>query len=799
MPTFQALPLLLVLASGSAAQEPAGGAWPHLRGPRGDGRANGAGVFDGEVALAARWRVPIGPAYSGVSIADGRAVTLFSDGTQDHVVALRCTDGSTLWRRPLGPTYLGHDGSDDGGISSPAIGDGRMFVVGPHGRLVALRMEDGAELWSIDLVADLGAKLPDYGFITTPLVTDGLVLVQAGGSEGRLLCAFAPATGELVWSLGEGEAGSASPVAMELAGKRQVVVLNGREILGVDPASGSVLWTVALDERSRAGTGLPGAIDGERFFAYVSGSLAVFRVREVDGGLAAEELYRTRELGRTYADPVVHDGHLYGFNSDFLTCVDAADGKRRWKSRPPGGAGLIVVDDRLVVFGAEGVVAVAAASPEGYREEARLAALEHSSFTWPSFADGHVFVRNSREIACLEVRRAAAGVADTSAPRATEPAESVPPAGSAFARFVRAAEEASDKDAVVDAWFAEHPELPILEGELVHFVYRGEVEDVAVTGSMLDGTSPESMERIAGTDVHYKTYRIEPGTRWEYAFQVDFGPLKADPANPRTTPAGNGPDISEVLAPGYTVPTHFLPKAEGARGRVESFEFAAAEHGTTREIQVWLPPGYDAGEKRYPLLLVHQGPDWLAKGGLVNTLDNLVGRSVRPLVVAGIAPMPQWWFESGGTGTEAYMTMLVRELVPALEQRYRLSPDSADRAVMGAEGFGLTAIFTALAYPETFARAAAVSVSLGDVTRHALFRRIAEGPVVDVRLYVGWNRYEARDRDAGMDLRADGARLLGALKERGYAVTGGELPDAHGWGGWRAGADDWLQALFPIE
>jgi len=794
MPTPSALPILLALASGSAPQDAPSASWPHLRGPHGDGRVDGAGAFDGDVALAARWRVPLGPAYSGVSIADGRAVTLFSDGAQDHVVALRCTDGSILWRRPIGPTYLGHDGSDDGGISSPSIADGRMFVVGPHGRLVALRMEDGAELWSIDLVADLGAKLPDYGFITTPLATDGLVIVQAGGSEGRLLCAFAPGTGELVWSLGEGEAGSASPVAMELAGRRQVVVLNGREILGVDPTAGSVLWKVALDERSWAGSGLPGAIDGERFFASVGGALTVFRVRAVDGALAAEELYRTRELGRSYADPVAHGGHIYGFNSDFLTCIDATDGKRLWKSRPPGGAGLILVDDELVVFGAEGVVALVAASPEGYREEARLAALEHSSLTWPSFAEGRVFVRNNREIACLDVRRAVEGAALADA----TPASSAPPGEGSFARFVRAVEAASDKAAAVDAFLVEHPELPIVEGDLVHFLYRGDVQDVAVTGSMLDG-SPESMERIAGTDLHHKTYRIEPGTRWEYAFQVDFGRPVADPRNPRTTPADDGPDLSEVLAPGYRGQTHFLPKAEGERGRIESFEFTAAEHGTTREIQVWLPPGYDAGETRYPLLLVHRGPDWLEKGGLANTLDNLVGRTVRPLVVAGIAQMPQWWFESGGTGTEQYMTMLVRELVPALGQRYRLSQDPADRAVMGAEGFGLTAVFTALTHPETFARAAAVSVFLGDVARHALFRRIGADPVADVRLYVGWNRYEARDPDAGMDLRADSARLFQALEERGYSVTGGELPDAHGWGGWRAGADDWLQALFPIE
>ena len=118
----------------------------------------------------------------------------------------------------------------------------------------------------------------------------------------------------------------------------------------------------------------------------------VFEVARTIDGYEVAEAYRSKELGKTYAIPVLHEGHLYGFKGQFLTCIEAATGKRVWRSRPPGGRGLILVDGHLVIYGAAGTIIVAEATPEGYAEKAKLEALASSGYTWPSFADGKVFV-----------------------------------------------------------------------------------------------------------------------------------------------------------------------------------------------------------------------------------------------------------------------------------------------------------------------------------------------------------------------------------------------------------------------
>ena len=97
-----------------------------------------------------------------------------------------------------------------------------------------------------------------------------------------------------------------------------------------------------------------------------------------------------------------------------------------------------------------------------------------------------------------------------------------------------------DKHALIEAYVKTHEHSPIIECEYVHFVYLGEVEDIAITGSMITTGNPEPMERIEGTDLYYRTYELEPTGRWEYEYNLDFGEGVTDPRNPRTAPAQFG-------------------------------------------------------------------------------------------------------------------------------------------------------------------------------------------------------------------------------------------------------------------
>jgi len=782
--------LCLVLVGSLVSPAVANSEWPHARGPALDGSITAPGTFDDEgFALDVAWRIPIGSGYSGIAVAGGHAITAFSDAEGDWVAAYAVKSGKQAWRHRMADPHKGFDGSDDGPLSTPTVGKGMVYALDPAGRVVALRLSDGKQAWHKQLDREFGSKAPHFGFTTSPLLDGETLIVQSGAEDGNSIVGLNARSGDVKWSYGDDAVEYQSPTVMTLAGRRQIVAVSAKKITGLATDSGKLLWEHELGEGVRASSATPTFVGDDRFLTLMSGGAGVFRVSRSADGFSVEQVYLSEALGRNYAPPVYHDGHLYGFRGQVLTCVNAADGERVWRSRPPGGDGLILVEDHLVIFGAKGNVVVAEATPDGYKERARAQALDGSSLTWPSFSDGRVFVRNLGEMAAVEITSSPGGGMKAAA--ATVDHE--------FGRWVERVEASGDPAALADEFFKTHDSLPLVEGEYVHFVYRGDATDVSIVGTMLDSQSPEALTRVEGTDLFYRTFRLEPASRWEYRFQVDYEEWKIDPQNTRTVPlVDDEGEASELILPGYSTAAH-LEAPESPHGRMESLELTSETLGYDKQVEVWLPPGYDATERSYPLLVVNDGEAWLSKGLMNHSLENLVGTSIEPVVVAFVEPTRRWWIEAGGSRTEDYAAMLARELVPMLEKRYRLIPDSGSRALLGNRYFGFSAIYAALRHPDVFGGAAAQSVSIGLGTADALQQLIQERSGDALRFYLDWNRFDERNVDRGSNLGEDSRTLAGMLRDGGYHLDGGEVLDSYGWGGWRNRTDRALVALFPMK
>ncbi|MDX1389333.1 MAG: PQQ-binding-like beta-propeller repeat protein, partial [Acidobacteriota bacterium] len=709
-------------------------------------------------------------------------------GDGDWVAAFDVTNGKELWRVRLDDTHKGADGSHDGPLSSPVIADGAVYAVSPRGYLISLNLANGKERWRKRLDTDFGGKKPDFGFTTTPLVAGDVVVVQAGGPGGRAIVALDPRDGKTVWAHGDATVDYQSPALMTLAGRAQVVAINGAGITAFAPDTGKILWDYSYGENDSSRSATPVFVGEDRFLVSISGEVAVFRVSKGADGFAVEELYRSNALGNSYAPPVYHDGHIYGYRGNILTCVKAEDGSRVWRSREPGGDGLILVDEHLVIFGGLGNVVVAAATPDGYQENARFQALDGSSLTWPSFAGGRVFVRNLEEMAAVTVTDKAVRLPETLIPADLE-----------FSKWLGRAEAADDPAPLLEELLAANETMPIVEGEFVTFVYRGAAEDVAVQGTMLENGVSQPLQRLEGTDLFYRTYRLDPTARWEYRFQVDYTDWVTDPLNPRTAPQYDGEEtVSEFTMPEYDSGVVIIDAAEGG-GTTETFTLQSKILEREKEITVWLPPGYADSDDSYPVLVVNDGSAWIDKGLMINTLDNLVGETVAPVVVAFVKAYEPWWEEVGDSSIDSYLRMQAEELMPALHERYRLSEDAGDHATMGNGFYGPPSILVAMQHPEIFGRVGVQSVYTSGSTLRALETLLGTSSEPTVRFYIDWNRYDERNVDRDWDFGRDSANLTTLLGQSGYEVIGGEQADSVGWGGWRARTDDLLVALFPAE
>jgi outer membrane protein assembly factor BamB len=764
--------------------------WANWRGPNQDGSVTAQGLFDADnVGLKVEWSRTLGSGYSGIVVTGGRALTMFSDGEFDYLVALDSATGEEAWRYEIDTMYAGHDGSDDGPIGSPAVDDGIVYGLGPKGKLFAVSFDDGSEIWSVRLEEELKATAPSYGFTTTPLVVDGVLFVQTGGSEGRSHSGFDKSTGKLLWSTGDDVIGYQSPVVATLAGRQQIVAVGNKTVLGLDPASGGVLWSHEFTDQQGDGSTNPVVVGGDRVLLTAQRDSVLLRLEKSSDGFEVDEVWRTQTLKGSFAAPVYHDGHFYGFDGNFLTCVNAETGEKVWKSRPPGGLGLILVDDHLAIFAPKGLLVVAKATPDGYSEVASVEVSERGSYTWPSFAEGDFFVRNLADIAKVGITEAVAS---------REIAEKRPPA-SRFESFVWEVEGSDNKRALIDDFMNSQQSVPVLEGNLVHFVYRGSVEDIAITGSMTEYFLEEPMERVEGTDLYYKTYEIAPGARWEYQYNVDFENLGPDPANPRRVPGIRG-DTSEVLTPAYVPAAHVNAYHGDSPGTLETFQHKSEILESEREIAVYLPSGYTGGDDAYPLLIVTEGDEWLQYGNMTNSLNNLIGSTVAPVVVAfvGNNSNPQEArAELNGAKVADYVRMLTDELVPYLQERYRVVDDDAARAVMGYGSGGQAAARAALVRPDVFGKSAVQSAYLPDQPGEELLELAGEKTSSEIRFLVYWNRYELAREEFGFDLAVDSRNLAEALKTGGHDVAGGEVLDAAGWGSWRARLSQILEDFYP--
>jgi outer membrane protein assembly factor BamB len=776
------------------------GSWSSFRGPLGAGATleelpPGAGPL----ALELAWKKPLGSGYSGISVAGNSLVTGFAAGDRDVVAAFDRATGEERWRYDLAPRYVGHDGSHDGPVSTPAIADGRVFALDPMGRLVALDLANGEELWTTHLVDDHGSEVPYYGFGSSPVVAGDVLVLQIGGEEGSV-AGFDVASGELRWRSVEDETMAQSPILTEIAGRTQVLVLGSKLLVGLDPADGSVLWQMEHGgEPGPMGSWTSSPLplgDGTIFVKHEDPTSSVVAVTDEASGPAPALLRTSRGLTRSYSPPAVSGERVYGFTARFLSAVDPATGEILWRSRVPGDGFVIAVDDQLAVLTKIGGLHLGAASPEGWSETAGIELFEDLAWTPPSYADGAFYLRSLGEIARVDLVR-------------TEPRRT---AGIEVPAILARVAEADDPGAAADELLAGR-DLPLFDGERAIFVWRGEADDVAVAGDMIGMRREEKMHRLAGTDLWWWATELDPRARVSYLFFVDYEPA-IDPSHDRRVKStvlaadmnwfrgGEPMEMSWFAGPKW--PGRAAVAGNGAAvaagGRMESFEIAVElpapeEGGEAPEpvqvpVHVWLPPGYDESEASYPVVYAHN-PFAREPGGWPATLDRVVGKSVEPL----IAVFPEVPRMRGMRG------VFVSEVVPAIDERYRTRVDRESRANVGQgwPGFAATALtfsnsdqFGVLAVQSFYALTEQMGAAKGAVGE-------ATAETVPMRIYLEWGRWDLNSPHEGFDMRESSREAWRFFSQRGWEPMGGEVWDSTDWGSWNNRTAVMLEQLFPLE
>ena len=785
--------IICILAGSSVLAE---GDWPGFRGPGHDGAvpADEGALSRDSLTLDLAWKRALGPGYSSIAVVGDRLVTMFTASEVDVMAAFRTDTGDEIWRYAIADNYAGHDGSHDGPISTPVIGQGRAFGLGPRGQLFALDLATGAEIWKINLVEDLEATVPYYGFSTSPLLADGVLVVEIGAEDGKAIAGFNPEDGSLLWTAGDDTIEYHSPIVAGIAGEQQVVAAGQENIYGLNARSGEVLWQYKHEGDKRAIGGLTivplPAGEGRLFLMNKVDSSVMLKVVKKRKSYRVKELWTSTTIKNSYVPPVYHDGYIYGMSNRIFTCMDAATGEIQWRSREPGDGFPVLVGDRLVMVTKPGSLHVVRATPDGYQELASLDLFGEHSWSEVSYSQGHLYARSMAHLARIDPVQ---GAGEMVASRQQVPVERE----GDFSRFLVQVASSSDKKTVVDTFLAGQKSFPII-GDLgdVHFVYRGESDDVGIVGDMIGFRREDPMTQIEGTDFFYYTTVLEPDAAVTYGFIMDYAEPTPDPLNPRTDEGVMG-ELSWFAMPAWDAPD-FLEEADASKqGRLESMTWKSEIlEGEEQVVQVYLPAGYDAaGDRQYPTIYVLNGKAALEDGKMKQALDHLIGNAIEPVV--GVFVQDQE--DNPRRSPEAmalYVDMLAGELLPRVEKAFHTEPVPLRRAIVGAGRAGNMALMASFKRPDLFARVGVQSAMMG-VSDFADFE-VSEATTPKV-IYLEWGTYHLRSPHEGWDMAENNRELWAHLREAGYRPAGGEVHEGFGRACWNGHTDEMLTALFPLR
>jgi enterochelin esterase-like enzyme len=242
---------------------------------------------------------------------------------------------------------------------------------------------------------------------------------------------------------------------------------------------------------------------------------------------------------------------------------------------------------------------------------------------------------------------------------------------------------------------------PLVEGRFCTFLYRGAADDVRLAQRIVGLPDRLPMRRLAGTDLWYVILEVPVGSRIEYQIEVcrdGRTERHNDPLNPKLSysPVGSS---SVCLGPGYVTPDWTVPDPAAPTGQVTELVVQSNALGRDCPVTLYLPAGFRP-TGRYPLLLVHDGGDFLQYAAARTVLDNLIQRRrTGQVVVAFLHPKDRLTEYPNSAEHAEFVT---RELVPMLESEFPLASEPSGRCLLGSSFGAIASLSTAHRFPDAY-------------------------------------------------------------------------------------------------
>jgi len=398
---------IITASIGAFAQRPP--SWSQWRGPARDGVASTLTLPTAWPAqLTKRWQATVGLGHASPVISGNRIVLHARQANREIVAAYDLQSGKQLWQDGVDAPYTMNSaatGHGPGPKSTPAIADGRVFTLGISGIFSAHDLATGKLLWR----KNAPPAPPEFGTATSPLVDGANVIAflgstAPGGPSTALrasgaLTAMDAATGTVKWRWTGDGPGYSSPVIATFGGTRQAIVQSQNKLVGVDAASGQLLWEVALKTPYEQNSVTPMVVGDLLISAGIENPTTAYRVAKTGAKWTTTAAWRNEQVSMYMSTPAVAGAAIYGLsnkNRGQFFALDVATGKTLWTSRgrEAENASIVRAGDFLLLATTNSELVIAKANPVRLEEVKRYTVADSAMWAHPAFAGRTIIVKD---------------------------------------------------------------------------------------------------------------------------------------------------------------------------------------------------------------------------------------------------------------------------------------------------------------------------------------------------------------------------------------------------------------------
>ena len=346
----------------------------------------------------------IGKGYSSVVATDKY---IFATGMKDTLDYLSCItpDGKIKWQVPYGHSWTQ---SFPETRSTPTIEGDRVYTISGVGELSCFNVEDGKNIWKVNVDKDYHAEWHIWGVAESPLIVDDKVICTPGGSTTSVV-AFDKMTGKLIWQsecVG-GQRSYISPTIYEYKDFRYILAATSTTLIALDPTTGKVAWTFKYYDGTKWDQ--PGLIwantptfNGRDIFLSMGYDYRNAMIEMSEDGKSVTEKWSNTVLDNHHHGLIYVDGYLYGSNwlsnsKGKWVCLDWNTGDVKYETEWITKGEMAYADGLLYVMEEKsGTVALAKPDPQGFEVISSFKLQGGSGPFWshPFIANGKLYLRH---------------------------------------------------------------------------------------------------------------------------------------------------------------------------------------------------------------------------------------------------------------------------------------------------------------------------------------------------------------------------------------------------------------------